>query len=923
MNRYFKIVVLLILPFLAFGQKFRSEIQDYNSVVNLRNETLAPKKNDKAFIQTTKHLYSYDWGNTTSSDDGLKYIVQTSGLYRWVCLNCHLRVELSQDSILLQYDANNILVQRDTIRLTGGGPDKFHTNILATAPYDPLLPLSGWVAPSSPIAGNTVEVKFSDGTVVNYTWDGTDWVLDFDTPTYILKGCDNVDLPKNAKVHQVTNLTRQTGFGVVKLDGVDCLGHDDDYYNSTLNNYTANRSLNPTNLGPKSRILNGNNNSIATAGDWSIVGGTSSSSQDFLQNIYGEGNVGFAGAYYSTISGGNINKVYSPYSYIGTASNSTINNLSNYGTIINGNGNNITNSIGAAIISGFQSNITNSTFAYIGATKLSDITDAPYSSIIGGLNQEINNSPYSAIFSGDNNLIKNGYNGNNFILNGTLNNILNIGSSSSLSGTFAPNALSAFSHIENGRLNVISAGFSSSNGFENINTALGTKTHGVYLKANNTYSTIFGVNNVTRIPSPILGEMDFYRNNEDLFVISNGSNLGVKEVGESNSFIHKKNGWTQINTGVQLPKTDLQTTPIAALHVETRDFTGGASSGALLAPMTLAERNNIPLANLVDGLEIYCTDCIASDGSTGVKQVYQASISTWRNLYDTEIITYAPTQSMYAGYNVASYPISANTAIGNTIFGYNALNNLDANSQGDNTAFGLNVLKNLTTGNSNVAVGADNMIVATTASHNTAIGDFALGAIQTGNYNVGVGSQSLRSVTTSNDNTAIGAWSGSNITTGGFNVAVGANALEANTTSNQNVAVGATALKSAISADNTALGTSAGFSVTTGQRNILIGSNAATALTTGSNNIVLGYNVDLPTTSTTNALKIGNAIYGTDIYTDVKVGISEIAPEQKLHVNGKIKVGDDSNTPTVGTIRYNSTTDKFQGYTTTGWVDLH
>jgi hypothetical protein len=701
--------------------------------------------------------------------------------------------------------------------------------------------------------------------------------------------CDGTILSENTKVHNVQNITRQTGFGVVKLDNVDCLGNNDEYYDTNLNNYTANRSLNPANLGSKSRIINGNNNSIALAGDWSLVGGTGSSSNDFLQNIYGEGNVGFAGAYYSTISGGNINKVYSPYSYIGTASNSTINNLSNYGTIINGNGNNITNSIGAAIISGFQSNITNATFAYIGATKLSDITDAPYSSIIGGLNQEINNSPYSAIFSGDNNLIQNGYNGNNFILNGTLNNILNIGSSSSLSGTFAPNALSAFSHIENGRLNVISAGFSSSNGFENINTALGTKTHGVYLKANNTYSTIYGINNVTRIPSPILGEMDFYRNNEDLFVISNGSNLVVKEVGESNSFIHKKNGWTQINTGVQLPKTDLQTTPIAALHVETRDFTGGASSGALLAPMTLAERNNIPLANLVDGLEIYCIDCVASDGSTGIKQVYQASISTWRNLYDTEIITYAPTQSMYAGYNVASYPISANTAIGNTIFGYNALNNLDANSQGDNTAFGLNVLKNLTTGNSNVAVGADNMIVATTANHNTAIGDFALGAIQTGNYNVAVGSQSLRSITTSNDNTAIGAWSGSNITTGGFNVAIGTNALETNTISNQNVAVGATALRLATSADNTALGTSAGFSVTTGQRNILIGSNAATSLTTGSNNIVLGYNVDLPTTSTTNALKIGNAIYGTDIYTDVKVGISEIAPEQKLHVNGKIK----------------------------------
>ena len=57
--------------------------------------------------------------------------------------------------------------------------DKFHSNIVGTAPYDPLLPLTGWVAPSNPIEGNTVEVKFTDGTVGNYTFDGTDWVQDF------------------------------------------------------------------------------------------------------------------------------------------------------------------------------------------------------------------------------------------------------------------------------------------------------------------------------------------------------------------------------------------------------------------------------------------------------------------------------------------------------------------------------------------------------------------------------------------------------------------------------------------------------------------------------------------------------------------------------------------------------------------------
>ena len=291
MNRYFKIVVLLVLPFLAFGQKFRQEIQDYNSVVNLRNETLAPKKNDKAFIQTTKHLYSYDWGNTTSSDDGLKYIVQTLGSYRWVCLNCHLRVELSQDSILLQYDANDILVQRDTIRLLKGA-DKFHSNIVGTAPYDPLLPLTGWVAPTAPIAGNTVEVKFTDGTVGSYTWDGAAWIPDFQqtwaeqriclntaTPTFTPA---NLLMPTVAEVQAWTlaNLTekqRLNGTHVVYFiagQGGDCDNPDYTWVlnqgselvtrtqNSilTLPNYTALRNLTKY------------NHDIVIVDDWTYTG---------------------------------------------------------------------------------------------------------------------------------------------------------------------------------------------------------------------------------------------------------------------------------------------------------------------------------------------------------------------------------------------------------------------------------------------------------------------------------------------------------------------------------------------------------------------------------------------------------------------------------------------------------------------------
>ena len=57
--------------------------------------------------------------------------------------------------------------------------DRYNAHIVATTAYDPLNPLAGWVAPSNPIQGNTAEVKFTDGTVVHYTYDGVAWIVDF------------------------------------------------------------------------------------------------------------------------------------------------------------------------------------------------------------------------------------------------------------------------------------------------------------------------------------------------------------------------------------------------------------------------------------------------------------------------------------------------------------------------------------------------------------------------------------------------------------------------------------------------------------------------------------------------------------------------------------------------------------------------
>lgn len=63
--------------------------------------------------------------------------------------------------------------------------------------------------------------------------------------------------------------------------------------------------------------------------------------------------------------------------------------------------------------------------------------------------------------------------------------------------------------------------------------------------------------------------------------------------------------------------------PSGILHVAS------TTSFALLCPMTTTQRN--ALTGLVAGAEIYCSDCTATDASTGVKQVYNGS--AWKNCW--------------------------------------------------------------------------------------------------------------------------------------------------------------------------------------------------------------------------------------------------------------------------------------------------
>ena len=76
---------------------------------------------------------------------------------------------------------------------------------------------------------------------------------------------------------------------------------------------------------------------------------------------------------------------------------------------------------------------------------------------------------------------------------------------------------------------------------------------------------------------------------------------------------------------------------------------------------------------------------------------------------------------------------------------------------------------------------------------------------------------------------------------------------------------------------------------------------------------------------TTNQVKDGGlglnaiSVFGNGYFQD-NVGIGTVSPQAKLDVAGKIKVGDDSVSPTAGTIRW--TGSDFEGYDGSAWKSL-
>lgn len=192
-------------------------------------------------------------------------------------------------------------------------------------------------------------------------------------------------------------------------------------------------------------------------------------------------------------------------------------------------------------------------------------------------------------------------------------------------------------------------------------------------------------------------------------------------------------------------------------------------------------------------------------------------------------------------------------------------------------------------------------------SSNTAVGESSLAnASNIGTNNLALGFSTLQSNSTGSSNVAVGAQAASGNTTGSSNVAFGRGALINNTTGSGNVVIGALA----------GFNNGDGSTASTMNQTILIGNFASPKEDNQTNQIAIGHYA--------NGLGSNSVVLGNDsvVKTALKgnVGIGTTEPAAKLDVAGAIKVGYDStSTYAAGMIRFNTTSNKFEGYDGSGW----
>ncbi len=300
-----------------------------------------------------------------------------------------------------------------------------------------------------------------------------------------------------------------------------------------------------------------------------------------------------------------------------------------------------------------------------------------------------------------------------------------------------------------------------------------------------------------------------------------------------------------------------------------------------------------------------------------------------------------------AGFNNTAsgfHALYSNISYENTAFGAYAL--FWDSTGSSNTASGYLALYSNKTGYYNTASGVDALSSNITGSNNTAIGGRALQSKISGNANVAIGISALYSDTTSSNLVAVGDSALYNNTDGSDNTATGSKTLFNNTSGNHNTVMGSRTMFANVSGtkntalgyrtfyshksgnNNTVLGSDALSTNTSGAYNVAVGANAGTNLSSGSNNIIIGGNgLDFPSNTHSNQLNIGNIIYGTNIDGTVNdistgnIGIGVQYPEERLHVDGNIRMDYNASVYWTTYIVYDNDYNFSYNGTLKAWID--
>jgi hypothetical protein len=274
---------------------------------------------------------------------------------------------------------------------------------------------------------------------------------------------------------------------------------------------------------------------------------------------------------------------------------------------------------------------------------------------------------------------------------------------------------------------------------------------------------------------------------------------------------------------------------------------------------------------------------------------------------------------------------------------------------GENTIISNNSAFSTLTGTGNILMGRDSGRFLTTGSNNVAIGSvFTLASAVSGvTSNLALGVSSLQNLTSGSYNVALGQSSMRNLTSGSYNFCSGLDALLSMTSGSNTIAIGSNAGRLSTSAsDSVFIGQNAGYGLATGNNNIAIGQLSmgwSGGLAGAANNVAIGYYA-LGMSNGNHSVALGyfsgfqkrgsyNVYLGSGagqaaaltsednkIYIkchSTNTLVSGDGATKQFSVDGRIRVAEGTGTATAGDIRYNTSTNKHQGYDGTSWNDMY